>query len=249
MWTIDSLTYVVWVLPAAIQAAMVAMIWHRRQVHLMPWFFAFLCEELMAAFATAIAYIMHSGEAYFYVFWVFRTLGFAFGLGAIYDIFLAVFASFDGLRRLSVILFRWISVVLVLAAVVSAAAAPGNESSRLFTGLIVLERSVRLVQVGLLLSMFLLSSFFGVAWKNHVFGVALGLAVVTSLQLAVIAMRARFGTESHLWFELLTGLGETGGYGVALAFVARPVRDRCWGRLPESNLEDWNQALLGLLDR
>jgi hypothetical protein len=249
MWRTDLIGYVFWVLPAAIQTAMAATIWRRRQVRLMPWFFAFLCEEIIAAFATSIAYVACAGETYFYLFWMFRTIGFLFGLGAIYEIFLSVFTSFDGLRRLSVVLSRGIAAALVLVAVASAAAAPGKENTRLFAALVVLERSVRLVQVGLLLFMFLLSSFFGLAWKNRVFGVALGLAIVTSLQLAASAMRSRYGIEGHLWFELLYGLGPTGGYAASLFYVAKPTGDVVWGRLPVTELEDWNRSVAGLLNR
>jgi hypothetical protein len=249
MWRTNLTGYVFWVLPAVIQTAAVMLIWHRRLVRMMPFFFAFLCEELVRAFVASIAYAMQATQAYFYLFWALTTLGFVLGLGAIYEVFLSVFATFDGLRRLSMLLFRWIAVALVMAAVVSAAAAHGNENTRLFAGLVVLDRSVRLVQVGLLLSIFLLSTFFGLAWKNHVFGVALGLAILTSSQLAVFAMRARFGVESQFWFQILSGVGELGGYGAVLVFLTRPVRNRTWGQLPVTELEDWNQSLAGLLNR
>jgi hypothetical protein len=249
MWRADILAFVVWVLPALIQAATAGTMLGRRQILVMPWFFALLCEELLAAFVTSVPYFLHSSDLYFYLFWAFRIVSFILELGVIYNVFSSVFGAFDGLRRLSVVLFRWISVVLILLATVSGAAAHGNEQTRIFAGLIVLERSVRLVQVGLLFSIFLLSSFFGVAWKNHAFGVALGLAIITSLQLSVIAMRADFGLASRFWFELLTGLGEVGGYSVAWFFLARRVKERAWGRLPVTELDSWNQSLEGLLNR
>lgn len=52
-----------------------------------------------------------------------------------------------------------------------------------------------MVQCGLLLSLLLFSRFVGVSWRRPAFGIALGLALLTSVDLAASALRVEFSSD------------------------------------------------------
>ena len=57
-----------------------------------------------------------------------------------------------------------------------------------------MERSVQGRQCGLLVFLFLLSFYFGLPWRNHVFGIALGFGLFASIELVASAVRSQIGT-------------------------------------------------------
>ena len=245
----DILGYVFWIVPTAVLLCTARLMLARRLHAVMPWYFAYVCANLLFDCLAVLPLVDDSKKAYFLVFWMGRLADFAFGLGAIHEVFAAVLEDYAGLRRLGTLVFRGIVAVLLIACVLTAVASPGSDTDRVMAGLFVLERSVRMVQVGLLLGLFVFSSVFGISWRNRIFGVALGLAIFTSVQLAMIAMRASMGSEARVWFRALIGLGETGGLVVTLAYLHIPERERKWGVLETSDLQQWSEALAGLLNR
>ena len=87
----------------------------------------------------------------------------------IYEIFNRIFDPYPALAELGRILFRWGVVVLLLVAVAVAARAP-NDSTPLLSGIHVANCAVSLMQSGLLVFLFLFSSYFGLSWQNYVYG-------------------------------------------------------------------------------
>jgi hypothetical protein len=81
----------------------------------------------------------------------------------------------------------------------------------LMAGVSLLDRSVAIIQAGLLLFHFLFSRLFGLSWRSSTFGIALGFAIFASTDLAVWAVRLTGPKEPLLKFlDLLP----TGSYHV-----------------------------------
>ena len=73
--------------------------------------------------------------------------------------------------------------------------APGDYSAKWYVGVAVVNRGAAMVQSGLLLALLLYSRFLGLSWRRPALGIALGLAVLTSADLATFALRAAFTSE------------------------------------------------------
>ena len=106
-----------------------------------------------------------------------------------------------------------------------------------------------MVQCGLLLSLLLFSRFLGLSWRRPAFGIALGLGVLTSVDLAFSALRAEFNSRAG---AQLLDLLVTGTYlvcvliwvGYSLAPELEPVS---LAVVPHDEVETWNTELQHLL--
>jgi hypothetical protein len=108
---------------------------------------------------------------------------------------------------------RWLTGLLVVAAILSAVYSSGSVSDDLMAGIALLSRSVAIIQAGLLLVLFLFSRFFGLSWHSHTFGIALGFGVFASTELALSALHLTALTEHS---KDLLDLLPTGSYHVSV---------------------------------
>jgi hypothetical protein len=105
----------------------------------------------------------------------------------IHEIFLDVFRPYHMLKDLGTVLFKWTGLVMLL---VSAIVAFSNtaHSDPLAQAVTLLQRSVRMVQCGLILFLLLFSQFLGVSRKQQSFGIALGFGLFASVELVLLAL-------------------------------------------------------------
>ena len=126
---------------------------------------------------------------------------------------------------------------------------PGDNSARWFDGVLIVNRGAAMVQSGLLLSLLLFSRFLGLSWRRPAFGIALGLAVLTSVYLAVYALRVEFTSRAGAEFlNLLT----TGTYLVCVSIwigylLAPEPEPASLAVVPHDEVETWNTELEQLL--
>jgi hypothetical protein len=149
-------------------------------------------------------------------------------------------------------LFRWTLVVLVLSAVALAAYNPGPDYfPRIFAGLALLNRAIAIVQCGILIFLFLFSSYFGLFWRSYVFGIALGLGIFSATQLATAAVQVYLGPypTNYLIDFVVMGMYHCSVLIWLFYFlVSEPVSSTI--RLaPIHDLESWNDELRRLLQR
>ena len=139
-------------------------------------------------------YRQGSQEAYRYSFLGAEVLDAALAFGAIYELYGRLFRSYDGVQKLADLVFRGVAVLLLALAVLTTLTAPATDSSRVLAGLFTLDRSVNVVNGGLLLLLFLFSSYLGLRWRHLAFGIAAGFALDSSVELATFALRIHLGS-------------------------------------------------------
>ena len=98
---------------------------------------------------------------------------------------------------------------------------------------------------GLLLALLLFSRFLSLSWRRPAFGIALGLAVLTSLDLAMFALRGAFTSEVAR--EFLNWL-ITGSYLVCVSiwigYLLVPEVEPAFSTVvPDGEVEIWNKEL------
>jgi hypothetical protein len=114
-----------------------------------------------------------------------------------------------------------------------------------------LDRTVSVLQCGLLISLFLFSRYFALSWRSQAFGIALGLGIFASVELAVSAVALHLGTFSNRTVILITMATYHCCVLIWMFYLLLPERTAYFTRreLPKQDLEVWNQELQRLLQR
>jgi len=187
---------------------------------------------------------------FFYVSWVGKAVEVALSFAVIYEIFSHVFHSYDALQRLGSLLFRWCLVVLLMLAVVTAASEAGSDASRLISAILLLQRSLSVVQCGLLFFLFLFASYFGVVWRHYVVGITLGFGIFGTMELATSTLRTHLGPGFDGVYNIVLPLAYNCSVLIWLTYLLKPQADQSKVQIvPRNELEEWNQELQQLLLR
>lgn len=243
--------YVLVLLPTLLQCSILAVIFRRKLYSSFPAFTSYtICQIISAAVLTFVLALQVSSLHYAYAFYPIEIFTIGLALWVIYEVFQTVFEPYDALRRSWRLVFLTAVLVLVAISICWVAYAPGTLSNRLTHSMILLIRSLRVVQVGLLIVLFALSRFMGLSWRSYCFGVALGYGAYAVFELLEMAMRAEYGEE--VWellnrirsFSYATTILIWGWYFLQPAEVA----ESAW-IVPHNDLEKWNHALEGILTR
>lgn len=167
---------------------MVVLLWRRKIHKQFPVFFTFLVVQV-AIFAISFPFY-HNKLVYFWLYWFGELLVNAvLAFKVIHEIFLDVFRPYHALKDLGTPVFKWAGVVMLLVSVVVAASNSFNQDP-IIHAVTTLERSVRLVQFGLILFLILFSRFLGVSRKQFSFGIALGFGIFAGVELMLLAMHS-----------------------------------------------------------
>lgn len=233
----------------ALEAALILWMVRGRRYRELPVFFSYLVL-LVARSAVFFAVRRWGGDLpYFYTYWAAEVLCWAWSLAAIQELMQRLFATYTAVRRLVLVAFRWGAALLIAFVLITAYVAPGTDGVRAMQGVLMLERSVRVVQVGLLSLLFVFAGFLRLRWPQHVFGVAVGFAIFTTVELAAVTMRTHGGIALHNSFALLKPLAFVVAQLVWVSYFAlpEPARERGPRAIPE--LSGWDAALAELLRR
>jgi hypothetical protein len=236
----------------ALHAAMIGLLgmlsvglYARRTYRELPWFFAYVTYHL--GFSVGMMVMKHSGNyvAYFYSAWAGEFIGISLGFMVIHEIFNAVLEPYQGLHKLSKMLFRWAAAVLVAVAVAAGLMIEGHPMVTSFT---VVQSVVRLVQVGLLMFLLMFARYFGLGWKTYAYGIALGMGFYVVIDVSAQSMAIAVGAIASKYAGLLRMGSYDCALGVWLVYLLaeKPgyVREPVPGH---RQLEEWDQALLELL--
>lgn len=243
----------IWLLGPAGNLVVLAAMLRRKLVREFPFFFSYLAFHLIEAIVTLLVY-RHFGRmswTYLYEYWIVQAAGLVLRFGVIYEIFSNVLRPYEGLRRGGTVVLRWVAVLLAMAAVAIAILGPSKEPSFAISGALVIQRSIDVVQCGLLVLLFVAASYFALTWRNYVFGIALGFGLMASMELLAAALATQ--TSEALSGFILNSLPRI-GFDLAgliwIIYLALPEPSRVELKaLPQHDLEKWNQELLELLQR
>jgi len=176
-----------WCAQPVIQSAVAIVLWRRKLHKQFPVFFYFLLVQVTNFAITFPLWLAGSQKVYFGLFWLGEAVNAVLGFKVIHEIFLDVFRPYHTLKDLGTLLFKWAGVVMLLVSVVVAFSNSLDESP-LVHALTTLQRSVRIVQLGLILFLLLFSRFLGVSRKQVSFGISLGFGLFAGAELLLYAL-------------------------------------------------------------
>jgi hypothetical protein len=128
-------------------------------------------------------------DAYFYLYWVGAAVSTILGFKVIHEVFVDVLRPFHALRDFSSMLVRWAGLVVLLIAILAAMGGARGGFTRVTAGLLSLERSVRVMQCGLVLFLLMFSRYLGISRRHRSFGIALGFGIFAAVELAALGLR------------------------------------------------------------
>lgn len=238
--------YYAWIAPHVFLAVLSLLMLMRRLHKQFPIFFVYCVYETLEFFL--LFYIRtvlpaHT-ELYRDVFIATLAGSTALRFGIIQEIFNNVFRDYPRLEIIATTSTRWVTGLLVLGAILIAAYSSGTISDSLMAGVALLDRSVIVIQAGLLLFFFLFSRLLGLSWHSYTFGIALGFGIFASTELAYWALRLIDLTEHAK--DLLDFL-PTGSYHVSvlvwlgyLLAAEKPVGSSAY---PVPEIDRWSGEL------
>jgi hypothetical protein len=185
----SQLGFYLWCAQPLLQGAVAAIMWRRKLNKLFPVFFTYIVVQIGIFAVTFPLRSAENYEWYFYAYWLGAAMNALLSFRIIHEIFLDVFRPYQMLKDLGTVLFKWTGLVMLLVSVIVAFSnsAHGDPLSQAVT---LLQRSVRMVQCGLILFLLLFSQFLGVSRKQQSFGIAFGFGLIASVELILLTLYA-----------------------------------------------------------
>ena len=188
-WQNHTVALYLWCAQPILQSVVAVILWHRKMHKQFPVFFLFLLVQV-ANFAVIFPlWFVGDFKMYFVFFWLGEAANAVLGFKVIHEIFLDVFRPYHTLKDLGTLLFKWAGVVMLLVSVV-VAFSNSFDQSPLVHAVTTLQRSVRIVQLGLILFLLLFSRFLGVSRKQVSFGISLGFGLFAGVELMLMALNS-----------------------------------------------------------
>jgi hypothetical protein len=233
------------VLAAVVQAVIARIIVSRRLKANFPLFLSYSCFGVVMVGVGLAGYLVSSCAQYFYLYWVLSFLYMVLEFGIMYEIFVNALKPYSALIDLGKMLFRWAAVFLLFAGVLTALATAGSQANRLVAAVALVERSMRLMQCGLLLLFFFFERRLGLSWRNHNMAIALGLGAGAAMDLTVSYLKAHYSVFGNTF-----GIANSIFYLGVLCFWAsnlsqtEPARSNVLDSPRRLIFQRWNEALL-----
>ena len=224
-----------------------AMLWRRLFLQAR-YFFAYIVWQ---TFSVACLYeIIHKlpGKIYFYGFWINDAIDVMLALAILVEIFNRIFAPYEGIRGVARILFLSAASLVVITSAAFLFFHHAKYSIPVLTFVLVAERSVRILQLGLILALFVITRYLHLHWKNYLFGIALGFGFYAVTTLAVLVVRMTYGQPVMVVTNLLWGTGYCIAVLIWTAYVLQPDAATVpIVSLPSHELEKWDETLKRML--
>jgi hypothetical protein len=203
------LMYSSWLLGPALQVALLASMMHRKLHTVFPRFFSYILFQIVKSAFLFATYRYYDG-AYFDAYWTGNAISVVLAVTVMDEILHKLFSEYGGVQSLGSIIFRWACGLLLLLAIVSALSSHEGSADRVVAAVLTFDRSVRVMQCGLVCLLMVLCRFMRNCWRQRVFGIALGFGVFASIELILVSVAMRYGGSSANIVSLLTSAAYNG---------------------------------------
>ena len=207
-----------------------------------PFFFNYMLLQVLGEPILAVS-MLHYYTFYYYAYYVNLGLSILLSFAVLQEVFTDAFKPYEALRDLGVILFRWSALVVCLVGVMWAISANKPGGNVVHEILLLADRSLRLMQCGLVFFLLLFSEYLGVPHRSFLFGIAVGFGFFAAVNMLVFTGATQHGlrtsTLSHInSFAYLLSVTIWFGYTLAAAPSASKASAAVLLRP-----KDWNSAL------
>lgn len=242
---IQALYIYLWAMPHLLQIVLAVLMVRRKLVREFPVFFAYTIFEIFQFAITFPLMLLNLLGLYAPIFYVTEIISAGLRFAIIYEIFAKVFGSYPSLKGFHSSFFRWATALLMVAAVLIVAYTPTTQTDRTVIIMNVVDRTVSIMQCGLLLALVVVAYFFRFSWRSYIFGIALGLGIYDGLKLLDWAIGDRLGsmgTDAFFPLFLMAAYHCSVMFWLVTVLLLQQERVRASSVSP-STLEQWNNNL------
>lgn len=237
----------VWVGCIVLQALLALVLFAKETWRTYLVFSAYVVFSLLEAVSLLV--VAHNLQLYRYVFWVCEAVGILLSLAVVREIFTSLFSPHPALRKLATLIFR-VAVAALLILAGGVIYAQSGDARSYTNALLLAAQAVRIIEVGLIMFLFLSSSAFGLHWRQNLFGIALGLGMVSAVELVIMSFVGHVSPRFVQTFNFVRVLAFGASLLVWLGYILVPERAASSAELPKQDqLEQWNQAVMELISR
>jgi hypothetical protein len=236
-----------WVIPLLLQPLIALTLIFRKQVKTFTLFFSYtLCvpgRDLLLLF------LRHNARAYAWIYFIGELVSIVLGLAVIYEVLWHLIRPYHMLRILGIRLF-WLSSAMVAAtAVVMLGRSDFGRSPAWIDSILLVERSARFLQVGVLIAFILFISRFGLTWKDYTPGIVVGFGIAAGLQLGLFELKSLHAIPDSIFVVSTSAAYNCAVLVWAAYFVPRRVQSASPTRLQATDLARWDELLREYLNR
>ena len=240
-----ALFYYLWIAPLVLQIVLSAVM-VRRKLHarFLMFFLYTIFAFCSSSFLLYVAVLKSLNDHAYYRAFVFESvITTALRFLIIYEIFNQLFKRYETLQKIGARIFRWTAALLLLLGIGLASRTLSGSVHGPLTALTVIDRTVAIMQCGLLVSLFVFSRFFALSWRSVPFGIVLGFGILESTELASSALRTHI-VSPYFWDFFGMAIYHLCVL-VWLFYVLLPQEEgsSVAVKLPDHDLELWNQEL------
>jgi hypothetical protein len=176
-------------------------------------------------------------------YWLGEPLSVILGLAATYEVLWHLLRPYANVRFLGNGLF-WLS--FAIAFLIGALMLDPAQFARTriqFESALLLERSARFVQVGVLVVFIFFISRLGLTWKQYAAGIVAGFGTAAGLQLALVELKSLHAVADEPFVLLNSAAYNCAVLIWAIYFVRPPIQVDGTVTLPKSDLPKWDELL------
>ena len=213
-------------------------------------FFAYIVWQTISVAVLYAVFHRMSHIYYFYGYWINNAITVSLGIAIVIEVFRRIFAPYEGIRRMAGIFFLSAAVLLTIISVAFLFYHHAEYSVPILTFVLVADRSVRILQLGLILALFGIARYLHLRWKNYLFGIALGFGFYALMDLVGLTVRMTYGKPVASTVDVLIGTAYCAAVVIWTAYVLQPEAAKVpIVSVPSHELEKWDAALKQLLSR
>ena len=233
--------YVLWCLTPIFMSVTAVFLCRRHLQKQFPYFFNYVIFQILSFL---VEFPLRNWPNYYYVYWTVQALSVVVSFAVLLEIFRDAFRPYEALRDLSVILFRWCAlVVLLLGGMWAITSWRGNQIDNITNAIYLIDRSVRLMQCGLVLFMLLFSEYLGIRRRNLLFGIAVGFGFFAAVNMLVMTALSHHSYFSKSTLSRINGIAYVISTLIWLAYAALPSTVRDAAKQVAEATQKWDQAL------
>lgn len=248
--------YAAWLVSLLLQVGIVALMLRRSLHREFPAFFCYTSFHIVRGILLFGILRSHLGgkllySTYFWTYWTADLVSLVLVAIILYDVFQKFFRDYSAIRRYVSLAFS-IGVALLLAIAITVTwLAPGNERFPLIATILLFERSLKVVQVGLVVMLSALARFMAIPWRGELcFGIALGFGIESGVELAALTLRTGLGSNGNNAYNVMISVAYLVAVLVWFRYILVPQNKVELASQPSSgDILEWNKALTEMLSR
>jgi hypothetical protein len=228
-----------WLAQPLLKIVILVMMVRRKLYGRYPLFFSYLAYTVLV---TALLFAVRgSYRAYFYAYWSTDAVANMLILGVVYELFTSMFKQHHALRDFGNMLFRWAVVMAAMLAGLLLFSGMNPSKNSVVNTIMNLDRSVGVLQCGMLLFLVLFSPHLKISWRHQISGIALGFGLNSAARMLLLSqwIHGVFGAK---YLNTLSMLAYDWTLLIWLAYACMPAPKET---TPNMLLrpQRWNEAL------